>query len=77
MLDDLAPGAVVLGHSFGGRVAVHLAPARPDRVGALVLTGVPLVRNPAGAGAGGPPLPSGSAGPSTAVAWSATSGWRR
>jgi pimeloyl-ACP methyl ester carboxylesterase len=38
---------VVLGHSFGGRVAVHLAAAHPDRVHALVLTGVPLVR-PAG-----------------------------
>jgi pimeloyl-ACP methyl ester carboxylesterase len=36
---------VVLGHSFGGRVAVHLASSRPDLVRALVLTGVPqLVR---------------------------------
>jgi pimeloyl-ACP methyl ester carboxylesterase len=33
----------VVGHSFGGRVAVALAAARPDLVGALVLTGVPLV----------------------------------
>jgi pimeloyl-ACP methyl ester carboxylesterase len=47
VLDDLAPGAVVLGHSFGGRVAVHLGATHPDRVGALVLTGVPLLRNPA------------------------------
>src|SRR4051812_38815028 len=29
---------VVLGHSFGGRVAVHLAAAYPERVHALVLT---------------------------------------
>jgi pimeloyl-ACP methyl ester carboxylesterase len=35
---------VVVGHSFGGRVAVHLAAARPDLVRALVLTGVPLLR---------------------------------
>ena len=35
---------VVVGHSFGGRVAVRLAAANPERVRALVLTGVPLVR---------------------------------
>ena len=35
---------VVLGHSFGGRVALRLAARHPDRVRALVLTGVPLVR---------------------------------
>jgi pimeloyl-ACP methyl ester carboxylesterase len=39
--------AVVVGHSFGGRVAVALAASRPELVQALVLTGVPLVR-PAG-----------------------------
>lgn len=33
---------VVVGHSFGGRVAVHLAVGWP--VGRLVLTGVPLLR---------------------------------
>lgn len=38
--------AVVVGHSFGGRVAVHLAASRPDVVRALVLTGVPLLRPP-------------------------------
>lgn len=38
--------AVVVGHSFGGRVAVHLAVQRPDVVRALVLTGVPLLRPP-------------------------------
>src|SRR5687768_10318163 len=44
VLDELGPAPVVLGHSFGGRVAVHLAASAPDRVGALVLTGVPLLR---------------------------------
>jgi pimeloyl-ACP methyl ester carboxylesterase len=47
VLDEMAPGPVVLGHSFGGRVAVHLGAARPDTIKALVLTGVPLVRDPA------------------------------
>jgi pimeloyl-ACP methyl ester carboxylesterase len=44
VLPALAPRVVVLGHSFGGRVAVHLAVQAPDRVAALVLTGVPLLR---------------------------------
>ncbi|CAN5357125.1 alpha/beta hydrolase [soil metagenome] len=35
---------VIVAHSFGGRVAVHLAASRPDLVSGLVLTGVPLVR---------------------------------
>jgi pimeloyl-ACP methyl ester carboxylesterase len=48
------PGpAVVVGHSFGGRVAVCLAAARPDLVSGLVLCGVPLLREP---GRGRPPL---------------------
>lgn len=55
VLDELAGPAVVLGHSFGGRVAVHLAAAQPRRVSALVLTGVPLVRRP-GSGARRPAL---------------------
>jgi pimeloyl-ACP methyl ester carboxylesterase len=41
--------AVVIGHSFGGRVAVCLAASRPDLVRAIVLCGVPLLRAP-GAG---------------------------
>jgi pimeloyl-ACP methyl ester carboxylesterase len=42
---DLFDGPpVVVGHSFGGRVAVCLAAKHPDRVGPLVLTGVPLIR---------------------------------
>ncbi len=39
----LADRVVVVGHSFGGRVAVHLAPLVPDRIERLVLTGVPLI----------------------------------
>src|SRR5580692_1025745 len=35
---------VVLGHSFGGRVAVHLAASNPELVRALVLTGAPVAR---------------------------------
>ncbi len=48
VLDELTADAgpvVVLGHSFGGRVALHLAASCPASVAALVLTGVPkLVR---------------------------------
>jgi pimeloyl-ACP methyl ester carboxylesterase len=45
VLDELQTPAVVVGHSFGGRVALHLAAAHPTKVAALVLTGVPnLVR---------------------------------
>jgi pimeloyl-ACP methyl ester carboxylesterase len=43
VLADMGAPVVVLGHSFGGRVALHLAVQRPDLVGALVLTGVPLL----------------------------------
>ncbi|MBW3614993.1 MAG: alpha/beta hydrolase [Actinobacteria bacterium] len=42
--NDLEAPAVVIGHSFGGRVALHLAALQPERVKALVLTGVPLLR---------------------------------
>ncbi len=45
LLDEACATPVVLvGHSFGGRVAVALAHERPADVAALVLTGVPLVR---------------------------------
>lgn len=44
VLDEVGAPVVVLGHSFGGRVAVHLAAAHAPRVRGLVLTGVPLVR---------------------------------
>ncbi len=46
-LAELAAAAggplVLLGHSFGGRVSLHLAVEHPEVVGALVLTGVPLL----------------------------------
>lgn len=38
------PGAVVVGHSFGGRVAIHLSAMVPPPVSAAVVTGVPLFR---------------------------------
>lgn len=37
---------VLVGHSFGGRVALHLASMAPTAVSGLVLTGVPIFRNP-------------------------------
>lgn len=46
VLDEMATPVVVLGHSFGGRVAVHLAASRPGLVAGLVLAGVPLVGRP-------------------------------
>ncbi|HUZ21628.1 MAG TPA: alpha/beta hydrolase [Acidimicrobiales bacterium] len=48
VLDEMGDKVVVLGHSFGGRVAVQLAALWPERVSALVLSGVPFYR-PAGA----------------------------
>ena len=48
VLAELQVPAVVVGHSFGGRVALHLAAAQPGLVRALVLTGVPFLRKPAG-----------------------------
>lgn len=44
--DAIRPFApvVMVAHSFGGRVAVHLAANHPELVRGLVLTGVPLLR---------------------------------
>jgi len=49
LLNDALPEVagrpvVVVAHSFGGRVAVCAAAARPDLYAGLVLTGVPLLR---------------------------------
>lgn len=38
------PPVVVVGHSFGGRIATRLAARHPERVRALILTGVPFTR---------------------------------
>jgi pimeloyl-ACP methyl ester carboxylesterase len=43
VLDEMNAPVVLLGHSFGGRVALHLANQRPESVAALVLTGVPFL----------------------------------
>jgi len=37
LLDEADAPALVVGHSFGGGLAMHLAAARPDRVAALLL----------------------------------------
>lgn len=39
----LADRIVLVGHSFGGRVSLHLATLVPDRIERVVLTGVPLL----------------------------------
>ena len=41
-------GWTVVGHSFGGRVAVQLAAGWPESIDRLVLTGVPLLRRTTG-----------------------------
>lgn len=54
ILGEFQEPPIVIGHSFGGRVAVCLAADGPTRVSGLVLTGVPLLRMrpPASPGAG-------------------------
>ncbi len=53
LLSEFSSAPIVVGHSFGGRVAVALAAGNPDQVAGLVLVGVPLLR-PAG-GRSSPP----------------------
>jgi pimeloyl-ACP methyl ester carboxylesterase len=42
----LADRVLLVGHSYGGRVAVRLANLVPDRIEAIVLSGVPLLDRP-------------------------------
>ena len=44
LLEELGERPVLVGHSFGGRVALHLVSMHPDRFTGLVLTGAPLFR---------------------------------
>ncbi|MGK2958099.1 MAG: alpha/beta fold hydrolase [Acidimicrobiales bacterium] len=44
ILKTCASPTVIVGHSFGGRIAAHLGASHPELVRALVLTGVPLLR---------------------------------
>jgi pimeloyl-ACP methyl ester carboxylesterase len=46
VLVEMQARVIVVGHSFGGRIAVHLAASRPDQVAGLVLSGAPLHRPP-------------------------------
>ncbi len=55
LLDQLDQPVVLVGHSFGGRVAVQVAAARPDAVRGLVLTGAPLFPAPGAARRRRPP----------------------
>jgi pimeloyl-ACP methyl ester carboxylesterase len=44
VLRALPAPTIVVGHSLGGRVGVHLAATYPELVGGLLLTGAPLIR---------------------------------
>lgn len=44
VLTEMALRPILVGHSFGGRVAVVLAARYPDMVGGVILSGVPLIR---------------------------------
>ena len=82
VLHELGGGpVVVLGHSFGARVAVHLAAAEAAPAGrgpglrALVLTGAPLAPPPGKCVGLGRRSPTGPGGLSIGPGSSRTSGW--
>ena len=47
VLDEVASGVILVGHSHGGRVAVCLATLAPNKVRGIVLVGAPVVRRTA------------------------------
>lgn len=49
LLRSLPAPPVLLGHSLGGRIGIHVAANAPDTIRGLVLTGAPLIRVTAGA----------------------------
>ncbi len=55
VLVEMDAPVVVVGHSFGGRVALHLAASHPDLVRGVVITGVPKLVAPTAAGPGPSP----------------------
>ncbi len=48
VLRELPAPPVLLGHSLGGRVGVHVGATYPELIGGLLLTGAPLVKTAAG-----------------------------
>jgi pimeloyl-ACP methyl ester carboxylesterase len=44
VLSEFPRPVVLVGHSFGGRVAVHLAANQPERFKGVILSGVPLLK---------------------------------
>jgi len=44
LLREYSAPPVLLGHSFGGRIGIHVAATNPDLIRGLVLTGAPLIR---------------------------------
>ena len=56
VIDEVGGPLIVIGHSFGGRVAVRLADHYPQQVRGLILSGVPLLQNRNSSRVAGPKL---------------------